>query len=203
MTKNDPNTKTVDALYARLETTVEPDLINGGHAVRLNPDADRLPGTLTTLTARQARLLARDLLFQADEADRRSGVELSEPSDEVIIATAGEYWDHYGHADPDGILSTVQFGAIGRAVGQYQMDTEGEDEDMIPLLLWVHGQDQPGVALTAEVLFAGEARLDALSTPVPAPAGLEPICAALAAGVITEARVTDAAGTVIYDSREA
>lgn len=73
MTKDDPNTKTVDALYARLETTVEPDLINGGHAVRLNPDADKLPGSVTTLTARQARLLARDLLFQADEADRRDG----------------------------------------------------------------------------------------------------------------------------------
>lgn len=76
------------------------------------------------------------------------------------------------------------------------------DEDMPPLLLWVHGQDGPGVALTGEVRFAGEARLDALSTPVPAPAGLEPIRAALAAGVITEARVTDAGGTVIFDSRE-
>lgn len=106
-----------------------------------------------------------------------------------------------GEPTEDDYARVAELAAQGFTSGQ--LINEPEDEGVTPLLLWVHGQDGPGVALTAEVLFAGEARLDALSTPVLAPAGLEPVRAALAAGVITEARVTDAAGTVIYDSREA
>lgn len=121
-----------------------------------------------------------------EDAERWAGQALGNMAvgRELILAALAEGW------------------ARAKVGGAYSTMLHEPDEDVTPLLLWVHGQDGPGVALTAEVLFAGEARLDALSTPVPSPAGLEPIRAALAAGVITEARVTDAAGTVIFDSTQ-
>lgn len=66
------NTKTVQARYAEVQTAVDVNLIEGCYDVRLNQDANMLPGRITTLSAEQARQLAADLIAQADEADRRN-----------------------------------------------------------------------------------------------------------------------------------
>lgn len=79
MRRTDPNTKTVQARYAQLTTEVDYNLIEGCFDVRLNPDAEKLPGTLTSLAPDEARELARDLLAQADEADRRDGATVPRP----------------------------------------------------------------------------------------------------------------------------
>lgn len=88
--------------------------------------------------------------------------------------------------------------------GAYSMSLttpdEDDPEDTTPLLLWVHGQDSPHATLHAEVRFAGESRLDALSTSAPEGQALVTIHAALEQGVIEYAHVSRPGGPVVFDS---
>jgi hypothetical protein len=104
-----PNTKTVDAGDWKLATELDYSHIEGGFQVTLNPDAEVVPAKVKPRMAPDvARQLARDLLAQADEADRRnSGRKIARP-----VTRVRRFLDQQLQAD-DMSLAEIALAVVG------------------------------------------------------------------------------------------